>query len=268
MSLTQQQLEAEVEEVLARIAESDEIQPPENAALIGGSRDDFVRQGCETLRALVRDCGLSPSERVLEIGCGLGRIAQPLARYLKTGAYVGTDVDPDSIRYCSENITSAYPNFTFSHIDAYNEFYNPEARRKLTEIDFPFQDASFDLAFFSSVFTHLDDSDLRYYASNLSKCLRPGGRVWATYFLIDAFAEKQIAAGAVSFWPCLFDLSLPGPDYYSDSKKSTIAVGYRPEYIEALYAECGLEIDDVFYGTWSGAERIGGFQDLIVAHVA
>ena len=61
---------------------------------------------------------------VLDVGCGAGILAiasEPLLG--ETGHYLGLDVQPDRIEYCSEH----YPNsqFTFRTVGASNPLYNP-----------------------------------------------------------------------------------------------------------------------------------------------
>ena len=47
---------------------------------------------------------------VLDVGCGIGRMAIPLARYLNTdGKYEGFDIIPENIAWCQRAITPRYP---------------------------------------------------------------------------------------------------------------------------------------------------------------
>ena len=65
-----------------------------------------------------------PHERVLEVGCGIGRMAVPLTGYLSGGEYEGFDGMPKAIEWCQENISSEYPKFRFQVADVYNKKYN------------------------------------------------------------------------------------------------------------------------------------------------
>ena len=42
--------------------------------------------------AVLERHGLKPEHRVLDIGCGVGRVALPLTRYLTSGTYDGFDI--------------------------------------------------------------------------------------------------------------------------------------------------------------------------------
>lgn len=58
--------------------------PPRMTALIVGS-GDFKRTGEEFLGHFIRECGLKPEHKVLEIGAGYGRMAVGLTPYIAGG---------------------------------------------------------------------------------------------------------------------------------------------------------------------------------------
>jgi predicted O-methyltransferase YrrM len=70
--------------------------PPENLRLWVGpfaDADLFRESGRETVRSIISLCGLNSDARILEIGCGCGRVAAALAAYLSDkGRYDGFDV--------------------------------------------------------------------------------------------------------------------------------------------------------------------------------
>src|SRR5206468_983780 len=98
------------------------------------------------------------------------------------GSYDGLEVAADGVRWCADTITPVLPHFRFHHADVYNSVYNPSARRRPRAYRFPFADATFDFAFLTSVFTHLLPHDAAHYLSELARVLRPGGRLFATFF--------------------------------------------------------------------------------------
>lgn len=61
-----------------------------------GSADDWERHGTLQFEFLKQQ-GVSPYHRVLEIGCGTGRLARKLVPYLHPGRYTGVDISAGAI---------------------------------------------------------------------------------------------------------------------------------------------------------------------------
>ena len=161
--------------------------PPHRYRQIGPG--DFRERGKWLASLLVRN-GLEADHRVLDIGCGIGRVALGLTTVLSpAGSYEGFDVDARAIQWCTEHLSPRFPNFRFTHADVATARHNREGM-PAAEYCFPFDDANFDFAFATSVFTHLEmDAALRYFAE-AHRVLRPGGIVLATVFLLDGTPSK------------------------------------------------------------------------------
>jgi len=227
------------------------------------------------LKIFIETGKLSSRDRVLDVGCGVGRIAQALAGHLEpTARYEGFDISRAAIDWCRENITPRHPNFRFEHADVYNEFYNPAGRSRARLHRFPYADSSFDFVFLTSVFTHMMPHDLRQYLAEISRVLAPGGRCVITFFLHNDATAEAIRAGRSAF-------QLPhrygkpsravgsGPEYGDCLTESDVeverVVAYEENWVKDQLASCGLTPDSQhLVGHWSG--RTGpGFQDIVAA---
>ena len=156
--------------------------PPLRYRRVG--RGDFRQMG-ELLAALLAEHGLQRNDHVLDIGCGVGRVALALTRFLSPSAgYTGFDADARAIRWCRENITPRHPNFRFihAHVAASRQ---PGQSGRAADYRFPLDDASVDFAFATSVFTHLEFDAAVHYAAEAHRVLRPGGSLLATVFVWD-----------------------------------------------------------------------------------
>lgn len=239
----------------------DPMTPPRSLIFVGGG--DYRQIGDEFFKYFVEYCGLAPCHRVLDVGCGIGRMAVPMTSYLQGGSYEGFDIVRDGITWSTNAITSRYPRFRFQLADIYNKVYNPGGRCAASEYRFPYDDDSFDLVFLTSVATHLLPGDLEHYVAEVSRVLKPGGRTLITFFLLNDVSHAQLSQHR-----CVLDFSVGCDGYRTISASSPEqAVAFEEEYVRNLYRSHGLTImDPIRYGSWSGREQPVSFQDIVVAH--
>lgn len=226
---------------------------------------DFKAIGLGVLAELKVSCDLAPHHHVLDVGCGTGRIAIPLTQYLsREGRYEGFDPVARAIRHCDARITPSYPNFRFQVADLYNETYNPAGRIKDSEYRFPYPDASFDLAFAVSVFTHLLPEGAERYVAESARVLKPGGHFFATWFLLNAESRAAVAEGKST----ITLVAQSGVHQVHSTRKPEAAVAYDEAFVLGLYEKHGLALKvPPGHGLWSGRapSGYGGYQDLLVA---
>jgi SAM-dependent methyltransferase len=235
-------------------------EPPESLRFVGDG--DFRLIGAEFVGHFLRYGGLKPWDRVLDLGCGIGRMAVPLTQYLdpKHGSYDGVDVVSAGIGWCAARITPVYPRFHFHHLDLANALYNPTGAVSVADAGLPFDDSSFDFITATSVITHLPPEDVVAYAREIARLLRPGGRCFLSLFLMNDAARRNLAAGAGR--PD-FAADGPGPVHYADADVPLAAVAYDEPALVKMFADAGLAPAAApGYGHWSGRSDGVSFQDL------
>jgi SAM-dependent methyltransferase len=236
--------------------------PPPDRHFVGDG--DFRAIGAEFLRHFVRLGGLRPIDRVVEIGCGIGRMALPLTQYLQqeaTGRYDGMDVVADGIAWCTEVITAAYGNFRFHHLDLFNDVYNPAGTLNPAEVTLPFDDGGYDFAILTSVLTHIQVAETRRYIAEIARLLRPGGRCFLSLFLMNDEARTHLRADRRRL---PFDPDGEGPAFLVDPAAPSAAVAYDEPFLLDLFAQAGLHLArPVAYGHWCG-RTTENYQDLMV----
>ena len=90
----------------------DPLMPPKRMIFTGA--EDYKKEGETFLKYFTELGGLKPGDKVLDAGCGIGRMAVPLAGYLnRNGGYEGFDIVLDGIVWCKKKITTKFPNFHF-----------------------------------------------------------------------------------------------------------------------------------------------------------
>ena len=207
---------------------------------------------------------------VLEIGCGLGRIAFPLRYILRDeGSYTGFDIVPKKIDFLTRTFTAAHPNFQFRLADVHNTFYNPGGRLRTEEYRFPLADASVDLVYAASVFTHMVPEGTAHYLRESARVLRPGGRCVFSFFLLDHYRRGQ--PRPLGFSHPRFDVDHAwggwGDDFaVVDPRNPEQITAYRVALVERFAREAGLDLAmPPVPGLWSGSFRSWvGAQDVVV----
>lgn len=239
--------------------------PKESLNTVGLHEDleQFKQVGRIVNGLLTAHCALEPASSVLDIGCGIGRIAIALTDTLSSqGAYRGFDITPDAIAWCAREISPKHPQFQFVLSDVFNSSYNPGGRLKPQDYVFPYDDSVFDIAIATSVFTHLPYGEMRNYVQEMHRVLKPGGKALATFFLLDGAARQHIAQAqsTLNFVHALDRCMVIDPEVPEK------AVAFDLGEIQSIVAQQGFRTDWMKMGGWSGRAIEGPdyYQDLLI----
>ncbi|HEY5286305.1 MAG TPA: class I SAM-dependent methyltransferase [Solirubrobacteraceae bacterium] len=161
---------------------------------------DFLDCAKRDARRLQETLGVDISSRVLDIGCGVGRL--PIGIRAQLGSlnhYTGIDVDAGSIAWCEKHILGE--DVAFIHLDLANERYNPSGSSIDQSFRLPLADASFDVIHLYSVFSHMETDDVVAYLREFARLLAPDGAVFLTAFLEDGVAEMTVNPSGYGSYP-------------------------------------------------------------------
>jgi SAM-dependent methyltransferase len=154
--------------LLARLTFTDEeppLPPGVLRLLVAGTEDAgwFLEAGQRAATSLTWLLGkhgllLERCERVLDFGCGCGRVIRHL-RHLSAELH-GCDSNPVAVEWCTQHL--------------------PFARFRVNALGSPlsYDSESFDLAYALSVFTHLPQRWQSFWMSELRRILKPGGTLF------------------------------------------------------------------------------------------
>ena len=213
---------------------------------------------------------LRRNDAILEIGCGLGRVAFAL-RYLlsEQGSYDGFEIVAEKVRFLQREFAVIHPNFHFRWADIHNTFYNPDGGMPAAKFRFPYHDQRFDVVFAASVFTHLVPESTARYLAESARVLRRGGRCVFSFFLLDHYRPGHPRPGGFDRDAFAFDHPHAGygADFaiaVPDNPEETSA--YRLSFVRCLAADAGLRLaQPPVPGLWSGTvEAPVGAQDVVV----
>jgi SAM-dependent methyltransferase len=240
----------------------DDLLPPRKL-IDGVGGGDYAATGREFFRHFTDIGGLKPEHRVLDVGCGCGRMAVPLIPFLSgVSEYHGFDIVPAAIKWSQKHITRNYPRFHFERTDIYNRLYNKRGKIKSSEYRFAYADNFFDFTFLTSVFTHMFADDMENYLSEIARTLKPGGKCMINYFLLNPESKALMQQGASGFQ---FIHSLPNC-VTSDTKKPERAIAFEESFVRKCFAKYKLNIiDPIYFGGWSGKKQHLSCQDVVLA---
>lgn len=122
------------------------------------------RKNDRTMREIANTGGfrLEDARRILDFGCGAGRMIRCLNDLAGHAEIWGVDVSASHIFWCRENLS---PPFDFATVTLLPHL--------------PFEDDSFDFIYAGSVFTHIDDL-AEAWLLELRRIVCPGGRLYIT----------------------------------------------------------------------------------------
>lgn len=204
-------------------------------------------------------------ERLLEIGSGLGRLAWPLSRRLPARAsYLGVDVSPAYVDWSRAVLPLPAGRFEFRHLDVASSQYNPGGAIAPEAVVLPACDAAVDLVVANSLLSHLLPSAIERYLEESRRVLRPGGRLYASAFVVDERSLPRIEAR--DSYPIFVERR--ENCWISDPAMPEAGVAVEGEWFLAALAGRGFAVDLLEPGSWRGLPAAPRYQDLILATAA
>jgi ubiquinone/menaquinone biosynthesis C-methylase UbiE len=260
------QVASKVMDVAGIVLNGGELLPPFSMRrIIGESRwqlrgQDFKAQGNHFVQKLTQDAGLRPDSQVLDLGSGCGRIALPLTKILNsTGAYWGLEPMESLVKWCRKRITPSFSNFQFQHCDIYNKLYNKIGKIRPEDFKLPFNSNQFDLIVATSVFTHLTTEAVKNYAAECSRVLKQGGRLFASFFLLESGTCSH--DGGINF-SCILE---PGVSRVIDPTVPEKAIAYSSDWLLSILSSQNMQlIPPIRWGCWTGRQPAYSGQDVLI----
>ena len=210
------------------------VKLPPTVYRMGGAHfrqdDAFVSSAVAEVGRLEDRIGLSTSSRLLDWGCGAGRLAVGIVEKMgRIDQYHGVDIQAHLVEWAQRHLGDR-PGFTFTHVDLANPRYNPGGSHERT---IPGATSDYDGFYAYSVFSHLMAEDTAAYLGEVARLLKPGGRAFVTAFVEDDVPDEE--ENPKGYGP----LEWSGPLH---------CVRFERQFFEGMVREAGLEVDSLEHG--------------------
>jgi SAM-dependent methyltransferase len=207
-----------------------------------------------------RLCPIQPHHNVLEIGCGVGRDAIPIAERLISGQFVGIDIMREHVEWCTSNISLKHRNCQFIHYDIHSPDYNPKGTFKTEDVQLTAINLTFDRILLQSAFTHMLYGEVLHYLTQFQLLLNAKGVVFATFYFLDT--AKHAVAKTHS--PYKFPHQIGEGVFINDANNPRRVVAYSITPLAKAARQSGLTILGIHHGYWAGSHRAPHSQDIIL----
>jgi ubiquinone/menaquinone biosynthesis C-methylase UbiE len=157
--------------------------------------------------------------RVLDFGCGCGRVISYLSRLFNDNHFYGSDIDNEAVAWCQSNLQDIGKFSTNEHLPP-----------------LPFEDNYFDFVYSISVFTHLPEDMQFKWLDELKRVTKKGG-----YLLItthgETLAPQDIQQDLIDhgFYYSVAEGTEGLPDFYQTSfHTEPYIMRHWPNYFEIV----------------------------------
>tara|TARA_Y100000588_G_scaffold387878_1_gene486756 strand:+ start:1190 stop:1855 length:666 start_codon:yes stop_codon:yes gene_type:complete len=165
--------------------------------------DEFTRTALKTINIFKETVDIKPTDQILEIGCGVGRVGKELASICNH--WTGSDISGNMLEHAKDRLTG---------------LHNVKLV-ELTEVGLnEFEDGTFDMVYSTVVFMHLLEWDRYSYVEEAFRVLRPGGRCFVDNIDITSNTGKKMFMEGHSYKPD------ERPDYLSMVSSGDELVSY------------------------------------------
>ncbi len=217
----------------APVFEETALPVPPSELWLGYNYPAHGRLHVDAMLETVAAAGLAfePGDRILDLGCGAGRMIRHLAPLARSCEIWGADISAEHILWCQRNLSPPFHFLTSTKVP-----------------HLPFRDASFRFIYGGSLFTHIDDM-ARAWLLELRRLLRDDGLGYLTIHdeqtvkLFEGYRRPPAIVGQIMSAP-LWDEAKGDSDMFTIGRDAQSQVFYARDWFERLLAPI-FEIADV-----------------------
>ena len=152
--------------------------------IVGSNSESEYSSIAEVEFSFLKFYGLNTDSKILDIGCGTGRLPSKLFNFFSDkGVYFGLDITQKAIDFCKMKYDK--PNFHFLYKEASSSI--------------PLKNENFDFIVFFSVFTHIYPNEILNYLIQCKTLLDKNGKIIADIFTDDKVVDHTGDSGVMVY---------------------------------------------------------------------
>lgn len=233
---------------------------------VGGSDPEIVGEASSNV--VTRLLPLPGHARILDFGCGIGRVLAALRkRNITSQPIVGMDIMPPVIDFCNTYLQPNLSSLNFELIDDkndhYDRFISGNNGKSRSQLAIQYQ-SYFDVGYAFSVFTHVSQEDFGGLLKFISAMMVPGGQFLMTCFELNEFSRYMIKNGQ-SLFPLVDKEEREGGKILIGDRSDPLAfIAFDRSLVEKMAWDAGMAITKVEYGCWMGGSIGTSLQDVMI----
>lgn len=238
--------------------------PPLQLRFMAETEAQYLEIGDALVKQIDALVDLPSRPRIVDIGCGYGRLAHGLLRSQRfAGRYFGFDILARHVAWCERELAPASAGrCRFRHVDVHNGRYNPEGTVAPDCVVFDIETGTADLVVLTSVFTHMHAHELRHYIDEIRRLLAPDGRAYVTFFLLNDAVRRAESEGRTHY---PLPHTLTPFCRYMNPEDPLHVIAYEESWVREQLGAAGLSIvGPIRFGGWAGHQAAFDFQDTVV----
>ena len=211
----------------------------------------FNNSGTKFFRMILDHLHIKKSDRILEVGCGTGRIAFPFIKHLGKN-YSGFDNNSHFIEHCHT------VDGNFQHLDVFHEDWNQSGGIDPNIVEFPYRDRQFHVVFSVAVFNHFRLQWFEHYLSEMTRVLMKGGKLFFTLIIANEPKEKSL--------PFQF-LHRTETEWFDYNDYQLYNIAFSEKHVRRALIKQGLMlVEPIKYGGWNKSPLAITGHDVIIAN--